>query len=95
VTLTLVSLSQTIPWSPHAQQTTNNCYEFYGFDIMLDSSLKPWLIEVNGPPQLTIDSDIDLKVKHPMIRDMIRILFETTENDVAAHCNSKTQKNKN
>jgi hypothetical protein len=62
---------------------------------MLDSSLKPWLIEVNGPPQLTIDSDIDLKVKHPMIRDMIRILFETTENDVAAHCNSKTQKNKN
>ena len=62
---------------------------------MLDSSLKPWLVEVNGPPQLTIDSDVDLRVKHPMIRDMIRVLFETKDSDIATYCNSKTQQNKN
>ena len=93
---------------------------------MIDNNLKPWLIEINGPPQLTIDSykeskpvskmidysasmsvesrlepqisqknlnssiitqsntnmpqkqiNADIKVKYPMIRDMVRVLFET------------------
>ena len=62
---------------------------------MLDSNLKPWLIEVNGPPQMTIDSDVDIKVKHPLIRDMIRVLYETNEIDILDFCNSKTEKSKN
>lgn len=62
---------------------------------MIDSTLKPWLIEVNGPPQMTIDSDVDVKVKHPLVRDMVKVLYETTDMDIFQYCHSKSETSKN
>jgi hypothetical protein len=37
----------------------NNSFELYGFDILLDSKLDPWLIEVNGSPSMTANTPKD------------------------------------
>lgn len=72
-----MNLTQTVPGGVGCPYTAQNCYELFGFDILIDSTLKPWLIEINGPPALSIDSDIDIKVKYPLVRDMVNALYRT------------------
>ena len=48
-------------------------YELFGFDILLDSSLKPWLIEVNISPSLHSSSPLDLDVKSPLTTEVLNI----------------------
>ena len=50
------------------------CFQILGFDIMLDSNLKPWLIEVNHAPSLATESAFDLKIKQKLVEDTIRLL---------------------
>lgn len=47
-----------------------HCYELYGYDVMIDSSLKPWLVEVNASPSLTSDSADDYELKFGLTEDM-------------------------
>jgi tubulin polyglutamylase TTLL4 len=51
----------------------NVCFEVYGFDILLDSKLKPWLLEVNISPSLSSSSPFDKKVKTMLICDVLNL----------------------
>lgn len=50
-----------------------SCYELFGFDIMLDSRLKPWVIEVNISPSLHSTSPLDLDVKSPLATEVFNM----------------------
>ena len=41
---------------------------------MLDSQLKPWLLEVNQSPSFKTDSQLDRRVKGELIRDTLTLL---------------------
>ena len=62
-----------------------NCFELYGFDILIDDTLNCWLMEVNLSPNLHFDAPIDLKIKGEMIAeifDLVRIVPYDIRNDI-------------
>jgi hypothetical protein len=52
----------------------NSCFELYGFDVMFDTNLKPWLIEVNTMPSLSVSSPLDRKIKEQVLTESFHIL---------------------
>ena len=51
-----------------------HCFELYGFDVMIDQDLKPWLIEVNASPSLTANTREDYLMKTEMLHGMLDVL---------------------
>lgn len=60
----------------HMKQTRhrNACFELYGFDIILDEKLKPWLLEVNVCPSLSSSSPLDKQIKTMLLSDVLQIV---------------------
>ena len=52
----------------------NNCFDLFGFDIILDSELKPWSLEVNLSPSLAFDSPLDYHIKSNLIIDALNLV---------------------
>lgn len=49
------------------------CFEVYGFDILIDKTLHPWLLEVNVGPSLSSSSPLDKRVKTQLIADTLTL----------------------
>ena len=50
-----------------------SCYKLWGFDVMYDDKLKPWLLEVNNIPSLHINT-LDAYVNRPLVAEMFNIV---------------------
>lgn len=75
VILTLIMQTSQVP-------KVNNCFEMYGFDILIDETLKPWLLEVNFSPALSLDCPADGVVKKSLIHDLMDMMkFKKTDAD--------------
>jgi tubulin polyglutamylase TTLL5 len=50
------------------------CFELFGYDVLVDADLRPWLLEVNASPSLARSNTLDVRVKNAMIKDIIGII---------------------
>jgi hypothetical protein len=51
-----------------------HCFEVYGYDVLIEDNLKPWLIEVNASPSLTASTDADRSMKIEVLNDTFNIV---------------------
>jgi hypothetical protein len=52
----------------------NICFEILGFDILLDSNMKPHLLEINISPSLSSSSALDKKIKTMLVCDTLNLV---------------------
>ena len=51
-----------------------NCFELYGFDVLVDDELKPWLLEVNLSPSMQAESPLDWQIKSSLLADTFNVV---------------------
>ena len=52
-----------------------HCFEMYGYDILIEDNLKPWLIEVNASPSLSTTTESDRKLKYSVMESVFQIVI--------------------
>jgi len=55
-------------------KTRGTTFEVTGFDVLLDESLKPWLLEVNHTPSLCPHTSLENDIKRHMLRDLYQLV---------------------
>eukprot|EP01028_Stygiella_incarcerata_P011758 TRINITY_DN682_c0_g1_i1.p1 TRINITY_DN682_c0_g1~~TRINITY_DN682_c0_g1_i1.p1 ORF type:complete len:743 (-),score=169.19 TRINITY_DN682_c0_g1_i1:2257-4239(-) len=55
-------------------QGRGTCFEMFGFDVIIDEKMKPWLLEVNILPSLSCSSPLDRRIKTAMITDLFHLV---------------------
>ena len=51
-----------------------HCFECYGYDVLVDDMLKPYLIEVNASPSLSSTTVADRQLKTQVIGDILDVV---------------------
>ena len=46
----------------------------YGFDVLIDNTCKPWLVEINASPSLTTTNKADKLLKMTLLNDVFTIV---------------------
>ena len=56
---TLMAVEPQITTAMRSTKHRSQCFEIYGFDVLIDAKLRPWLLEVNVAPSLSSSSPYD------------------------------------
>jgi D-alanine-D-alanine ligase-like ATP-grasp enzyme len=68
---TILSAENTIVTAMGSIKNKKSCFEVYGFDVIIDSSFKPWILEVNVCPSLSSSSPLDKYIKTLLLSDAL------------------------
>ena len=66
----------------HVPYKSRNCFQLFGFDILIDENLEPVLIEINFSPSLACGTPLDLRVKAAVIADTLSLAGVQPYDDV-------------
>ncbi|KAI9184597.1 putative tubulin polyglutamylase ttll9 [Blastocladiella emersonii ATCC 22665] len=51
-----------------------HCFELYGYDILIDQDLRPWLLEINASPSLSAETQWDYDLKYGLLNDVFDVV---------------------
>lgn len=71
---TLMSVEPYMVTQNRTAKSRNSSFEIYGFDVLMDTNMKPWLLEVNVLPSLSGSSPFDRQVKSILMSDTFHLL---------------------
>lgn len=71
---TLMAVEPAITSSMRTTKHKGQCFEIYGFDVLIDQNLKAWLLEVNVAPSLSSSSPFDKYVKSMLLSDTLHLV---------------------
>jgi len=74
ILLALMSVQKVMIYDKH-------CFELYGYDILIDDELKPWILEVNSSPSLSTENPADYQVKWCLLHDTMDIVDMERKNE--------------
>ena len=57
----------------HNNIEMNTCHELFGFDILIDDDMRAHLLEVNISPSLQAHTEVDKRVKWPLVQDVLNM----------------------
>ena len=67
ITKVFICCQNDIPYCP-------STFEMFGFDVIIDSDLKCWLLEINSSPSLERSNVLDDEIKLPLVKDIMKIV---------------------
>ncbi|CBZ28906.1 tubulin-tyrosine ligase-like protein [Leishmania mexicana MHOM/GT/2001/U1103] len=84
ITRTLMAVRPVVNDAVRRVPMPGSYFELYGFDVMLDASLNPFLIEVNTLPSLESSSTFDYSTKTNVVADLLNLaMLEPFERNMA------------
>jgi hypothetical protein len=81
-------IRDTVVYSLKAAQdmadSRDGSFELYGYDFMIDSSLRPWLIEINSSPDMSYSTPTTEALVKPALADVVRVIVDHRDVDVSS-----------